>query len=65
MEIDRGWHLLRDMCRCYDSECPDRDRCKRYLARNDIGIGPHSTSLMDPQTETCQYFMPVPEEKSK
>lgn len=50
--------LDSDTCRCHDAECPKREQCMRWLARNDIGLWISHTNTLRKTNEDCKYYIP-------
>jgi hypothetical protein len=48
-----------DICYCHDAACPQKDQCYRYVNRTLVEWASHTSSLRDPETGHCEYFIPV------
>ena len=55
------------VCRCHDDGCGLRERCLRWLARNDEGVDrwnnlPSLKPYDEPLDAPCPFFMPEGEQ---
>ena len=53
--------LPNDVCRCFDSTCPRRETCLRWLDRSPEGERwvTSANTLRQPDAATCEVYIPV------
>jgi hypothetical protein len=52
--------LPRDICRCHDVECPEREKCQRFLQRNNGGkYAVHTDTMRPGGSGLCNYKVEI------